>query len=70
MLLLWDCSSTGLGLLSVPPDLVAFPVGMLLVLMLLGHNDTGQAGGQLMRAPGGVIRKCCEHLHWRGASVA
>ena len=41
-LLSWGCSSTGLGLLSVPLDLVLFPMGMLLVFVLPRHDDTGQ----------------------------
>ena len=63
------CSSTGLGLLSVPLDLVAFPVGMMLVFVLPRHDDTGQEpqagvqlGRQATRAPGGRTKKC-EHLH-------
>ena len=41
-----------MGLLSVPLDLVAFPMGMLLVFVLPRHDDTGQglqAGVQLRR---------------------
>ena len=53
-LLCWGCSSTGLGLLSVPPDLVRFPMGIELVLVPLRHADSrsGAAGGSAGRKAG------------------
>ena len=53
-LLFWGCSSTGLGLLSVPPDLVAFPVGMGLILVPPRHGDSrsGTTSGSQGRKAG------------------
>ena len=59
-LLLWGCSSTGLGLLSVPPDLVAFPAGMGLVLVPPRHGDN--SSGTAVESPG---RKAGKEGTWR-----
>ena len=74
---LWGFGSTGLGLLSVPPDLVAFPSGMGLPLVPPRHGDSrsGTAGGSVGRkagrkAPGGGTRTCCENLQRGESSLA
>ena len=66
-----------MGLLSVPLDLVAIPVGLVLIVVPLRHNDTDQeqqvrmlAGKQVRMAPGGGIRRYCEHLQWGDSSPA
>ena len=70
-LLFGGYSSTELGLLgtmSVPLDLVAFHMGMVLVPVPLRHGDTGYgsqthaAGWQARRAPRGRTSRCCEQL--------
>ena len=59
-LLLWGCSSTGLGHLSVPPDLVVFPPGMGLVLVPPRHADSRSGTG------GGISgRKAGKEGTWR-----
>ena len=76
-LLLLGCSSTGLGLLSVPLDLVVFPAGMGLVPVPLKHADSrsGAAGGSAgrkagRRAPGGGKRTCFENVQEGESSLA
>ena len=66
-----------LGTLSVPLYLVAFPVGMILIVVPPRHGDTGQgpqarmlAGEQVRRAHAGWIKRYCEHLHQGESSLA